>query len=70
MTSATSLAKSRPIRPILGGDGVARRLLRPVGAFGALCVAIIRMARDLEAASTDQERRQIAQRDINPRRAA
>ena len=67
MTSATSLAKSRPA---LARDGVALRLVRSVSVFGALCVGIIRTARELEAASTDRERRQIAQRDIAFRRAA
>jgi hypothetical protein len=67
MTSVTSIAKSRPV---LGGGGVASRLVRSATAFGGLCLEIIRTARELEAATTDHQRRQIAQRDISLYRAA
>ena len=69
MTSATSLAKSR--RASAGHrEAPAVRLLRSVSEFGALCASVIRLARDLEAAATDRERRQIAARAIGPRGAA
>jgi hypothetical protein len=69
MISATSATESRTT-PVGHSDPALVRVLRSVSRFGALCVDIVHMARDLENAATDRERRQIATRPVGYRRAA